>query len=116
MTRPASPQDNWQAKQLGRWMRDLAARLNWGTVTWNPPNVPGNTTVDTTLTTTDGATLTGLRPGMAVTVSPPAAINAGLVVTAWVPTDDELTVRLGNVTAGGINPASGVWSFFAVLT
>jgi hypothetical protein len=114
----ASPlESTWKDKELYVFLREIFVRgRTFGTFTWDPPNVPGTSTVDTTLTTTTVAELKGLRVGQPVFVSPPSTINAGIVFGgAWVATDDTLTIRLGNVTAGPINPASGTWAFQGVI-
>lgn len=99
------------------FLREIYSRTKFDAFTWNPPNVPGASTVDTTLTTTDAPVLEGLRVGMAIFVSPPSTLDAGLVFGgAWVAADNTLTIRLGNVTAGGINPVSGIWSFEGTVT
>lgn len=114
----ASPLDTWGAdgKQTWRFLREVWARAKFNTFTWDPPNVPANSTVDTMLTSAAVPTLDGLRVGQAVTVSPPASFNAGLVIGgAWVVTDNSLTIRLGNITGVGINAASGTWTFQGVV-
>lgn len=107
-----APQDTWLPRETWRWLRELWQRgKTFGSFTWNPPNVPANSTVTTTLTTTDAAVIEGLRAGQAVYVNAPSAIDAGLVWVAWCPADDQLSIRLANVTGGAINPASGTWTF-----
>lgn len=108
---------SWDEKDLYYFLREIYTRARtFGAFTWDPPNVPGATTVDTTLTTSTAPALKGLRAGQAVYVSPPSAINAGIVCGgAWVASDDTLTIRLGNVTAGAINPVSGTWAFQGVV-
>jgi hypothetical protein len=100
---------NWGDRELYALLSDLRARKSWVTFTWNPPNVPAASTVSTTLTIVDGD-FAGLRVGQSVSVTPPAAIDEGLVWGAYVGTNDTVTIRLGNVTALGINPASGTWT------
>jgi len=110
------PQDRWSDRETFSFLREIHTRFKHGSFTWNPPSVGANTTVDTTLTTSDAAVLEGLRAGMAVTVTPPSTLDTGLTVGgAWVATDDTLTIRLGNLTAGAINPASGTWVFMGVI-
>lgn len=104
----------WKDREINQWMRDVRERLLWVTFAWNPPNVPAASTVSTTLTTSDGD-FAGLRVGMAMSVTPPAAIDEGITWGAYVGADDTLTVRLGNPTALGINPVSGEWSVFGIL-
>lgn len=109
-------ESSWQDKELYLFLREIFVRgRTFGTFTWNPPNVPGASTVDTTLTTSTIDALKGLRAGQPVFVSPPSAIDAGIGALAWVPADDQLTIRLLNVTAGAINPASGTWAFQGVI-
>ena len=106
----------WNDRDLYKFFRDIRERFSWVSFTWNPPNIPAASTVDTTLTTSDGD-FKGLRVGQAVFVSPPSSLDAGLVVGgAWVATDDTITIRLGNVTAGGINPVSATWGAEGWLT
>ncbi len=107
--------DKVSDKEKMRWMRQVATRIRWGSFTWNAPNCPANTTTDTTLTTVATPEVDGLRVGMPVTVTPPSTLDAGLVTDAWVPADNQLTVRIGNITGGDINPASGTWAFNGIL-
>jgi hypothetical protein len=108
---------SWDKKDLFGFLREIYTRgRTFGSFTWNPPSVAAAATVDTTLTTTDADVLKGLRVGQAVYVTPPLTIDSGIVCGgAWVATDDTLTIRLGNVTAAPINPASGTWSFQGVV-
>lgn len=114
---PAPLEHSWEKRELYVFLRELYTReRTFGSFTWNAPNVPGASTVDTTLTTADADVLKGLRVGQAVYVTPPSTIDAGIVCGgAWVAADDSLTIRLGNVTAGAIDPASGTWSFQGVI-
>ncbi len=106
------PQERWSDAERAMFLREIYRRSTFSSFTWNPPNVPAASTVDTTLTTTDAAELKGLRVGQAVYVSPPSTLDAGVVYGgAWVADDNTLTIRLGNVTAGAINPVSGTWAF-----
>lgn len=50
--------------------------------------------------------------GQRVTVVPPVALNAGLVVNAFVSAADTVTVRITNVTSGAIDPAAGFYGLF----
>lgn len=121
---PAPLESTWWKKalegspprELFSFLREIFSRhRTFGTFVWNAPNVPANSTVDTTLTTATLPQLEGLRSGQPVYVSPPSAIDAGLVCGgAWAPADDQLTIRLGNLTGVGINPASGTWAFQGV--
>lgn len=110
------PQDRWSDREISAYLREIFTRLKFGSFTWNPPNVGGNTTVDTTLTTADAPQIEGVRVGMSIKVTPPPTIDAGLLLDAWVATDDEITIRLRNVTGVAINMASTSWSFHGVVT
>jgi hypothetical protein len=107
--------EKWDDRERAYWFRELGTRLKFNSFTWNAPNVGANSTVDTVLAIADAAQVDGLRVGMAIQVTPPATIDAGLIGWAWVATDNELTIRLVNTTGGGINPASGTWSFIGIL-
>jgi hypothetical protein len=48
--------------------------------------------------------------GDPVIVAPPATLEAGLAVTAFVSAADTVTIRLVNATASPIDPASGAWT------
>lgn len=47
----------------------------------------------------------GVAAGMVVTVSAPS-LEANLIATAFASDTDEITVRVGNISAGAIDPAS----------
>ena len=70
--------------------------------TINFPEIAAGATSDSS-----GITVTGAAVGDAVMVGVPAAIEAGIVVTAYVSAADTVKVRAANVTASPINPASG---------
>jgi hypothetical protein len=112
-----SPRDNtWGTSETLTFLREVHRRYGTaGSFTWDPPNVPANSTVDTTLTDATVASLSGMRAGMLVTVSPPSTINAGIMVVAWCGASSTITIRLANLTAGAINPASGDWVFSGVI-
>lgn len=116
------PRDTlWEGATLSKglfvFLRKVASHFVFGDFTWDPPNVPAASTVDTTLDVATCADLGDLRAGMTVTVTPPSTLEAGIVIgAAWVSAHQTLTVRLANVTALAINPASGTWSFEASNT
>ena len=55
----------------------------------------------------------GAKTGSPVAVSPPAALESGLVVNGRVTADDVVTIRLLNITGVSIDPVSG--SYRAVV-
>jgi len=65
-------------------------------------SLSANTTADSS-----GITVTGAAVGDVVMVAPPATIASGLVVTGYVSAADTVKVRVANVTASPIDPASG---------
>ncbi len=76
----------------------------------------GTTTVDMGSISAGGIatftiTVTGARVGQnqTVQVTPPAAIEAGLVWAGYVSSNDVVTVRVHNTTGGAVNPASATW-------
>lgn len=104
-------------RELMNWLRELAKTLNTvksGTFTWNPPNVGAGATVATTLTSATLPILAGLTAGMPVKATPPSTITAGLIVEAWVPAVDSLTIALTNVTGAPIDEPSATWGFLGV--
>jgi hypothetical protein len=110
------PLDTWDERTWASHHRDVARRPVFGSFTWDAPNLAANTTTDTTLTTALSALFDGLRTAMVVSVTPPSTLTAGVVFGgAWVATDRELTIRLGNLTGGAIDPAEATWRFFAWL-
>lgn len=103
-------------RELLDFLRVIRGRAVWGSFTWNPPNLAANTTTDTTLTTADSMHFDLLRTGMFVGITPPSTLDAGVTFGgAWVATSKQLTIRLGNLTAAPINPASATWAFLAWL-
>lgn len=111
------PSANWGESERLKWSVALAKALRWNVFTWNPPAIPATTAVDTTLSAAvDDVRLTGLRTGMPVFVTSTTILAGGLFCAgAWVPANDSLTVRLVNVTAAPIDPASATWSYFGVI-
>lgn len=94
--------------------REIVSRFRWDTITWNAPECAANTTTDTTITSATEEKLGGMRTGMIVHVTPPSTFEAGLVIGgAWCAADDSITIRIGNLTAAPINPASGDYVIFA---
>lgn len=54
-------------------------------------------------------TVTGATAGDRVILGPPSTLNAGLMVTGYVGSDNTVTIRLHNTTGGAIDPASATW-------
>ena len=111
------PQDNWVGGENSDFFREVYQRHRcFGTFTWTPPSVAAGATSDTTLTSGAYPTIRGTRAGMAIHVTPPSTITAGLHVTGcWVATDNTITVRLYNSTGGAIALASATWAFDGVI-
>lgn len=110
------PQDNWKERDTYVFLREVWTRIKADTFTWDPPNLASGVTTDTTLTSTDASQLAGLRAGMPIFVTPPSTLNSGLVVAgAWVPSDDQLTIRIYNSNGSATNPLSGTWGFGGFL-
>jgi len=107
----------WEAKQteVFYFLREIHRRFVFGSFSWDAPSVGAGASVDTTLTSVTVPELAGLRAGMAVVVTPPATIDAGLSWGALVPASDQLSIRLVNVTGGAIDPAGGTWAFQGVI-
>lgn len=92
-------------------LRQMIERVRWGTLTADLGSCAANTTTDHAFTDTDTyPVLQGLRQGQYVDVTPPDGLDDGLVYShAWCPSNDALTIRLGNLTGSPINPDSGDW-------
>lgn len=73
-------------------------------VTVNPGLIAANTTVGTSVT------VNGVGAGDTCMLGPPAAIDAGLGWSCVVTAADTVNVRIHNVSAGGITPASASWA------
>lgn len=67
------------------------------------PSIAASVCADLTVT------VESAEVGDRVIASAPAALATGLAVYAFVTADDTVTIRLCNVTAGAIDPASAVW-------
>jgi hypothetical protein len=102
-------------KELSYFFQEICTRVKFGVVTWNPDNTPANSTLTTVLSAASYPQVTGLRVGMAVKVTPPATIAAGLLVDAYVAADDTLSVLLTNVTGVDIDMASTQWPFLGIV-
>lgn len=93
--------DQWQAEHNpdGSSKRaDLTA-----TATLDFASIAAATTANLTIT------VTGAAVNDAVLLGPPATLEAGLVATGYVSAANTVTVRVANVTAGAIDPASATW-------
>lgn len=64
------------------------------------PSIAAGTSADLTVTVYNAV------PGMSVSLGLPAALETGLVANAFVSANDTVTVRLTNITASAIDPAS----------
>lgn len=64
-------------------------------------SIAANTTSELTVSVPGATTANGR-----VSVTPANGIEAGLVVTGYVSAANTVTVRVGNVTVGAINPAA----------
>lgn len=71
--------------------------------TLNFPSIPAHTTAELTLA------VTGATVGQAVFAYPNGTPESGLMWSAFVSTADTVTVRMANITAAAIDPASLGW-------
>lgn len=96
----------------GRWKRYGRAQEGQrdGVLTaYAPGAIAANTTTAVT------ATIPGAAVGDKITVTPPATLNAGLMVGhATITAPTTATIRIGNFTAGIITPTGADWTY--VLT
>jgi hypothetical protein len=97
------------------WLQsDNTGAMSWrpvfyGTVSVDPPNIGGNASNAFTVT------ITGVEPGDLVFLTPPSDIEGGLVFQgANVTAANTVTIRMRNVTGGGINGAPRTWSYMVI--
>lgn len=85
---------------MSAWRPALAKPVKaWARVNFDPPGLAANSTANYTFT------VRGAQTSDTVLVIP-RSLEAGLVVShAWVSAKDTVSVRIGNVTTGIINPA-----------
>lgn len=74
-----------------------------GTATLDFPGILTATSAELTIT------VPGAAVGDAVALAPPATLTTGLVWSGRVTAANTVTVRLANVTAATIDPASATW-------
>lgn len=84
-------------------MYESSKRATVATLTVDAGSVAAASTLDVTATLA-GVTLLGQETPVVVVSAP--SLEAGLCATAFVSAEDEITIRLCNVTAGAIDPAS----------
>jgi len=97
------------------WLQsDNTGAMSWrpvlyGTVSVDPPNINANTSATFTVT------ITGVQPGDLVFLTPPSSIEGELVFQgANVTAANTVTIRMRNVTGGGINGAPRTWSYMVI--
>lgn len=81
-----------------------------GTLTVDPASLGAAARAGTTVA------LVGVRPGDIVYLEPPAALEAGLVLSGVVAGTDQITIYLTNYTAGAVDGASRSWSYVVIKT
>lgn len=87
--------------------RTTCGGVFYRTATFDPASVATITTAEQDVTVLDVR-----ATDIVLSVSPPAALNAGLgVVGARVKSANTITVRLINTTAAAIDAGSGTWTF-----
>lgn len=86
-------------------------RLTEAGITLAPGLIAAGTSVDLA-----GVVLTGCAGGdfVILTPNPIAALEAGIVISAFVTAANTLTVRFSNVSAGGVTPASRQYDVCAI--
>jgi hypothetical protein len=97
--------DNWSAS-WAEWFTQVWSGLSGWKRTWNKAvtydfaNVPANSQITGTT-----ATITGVRSGDAVLVTP-ASDTAGIIFTGVVTANDTVTLYAKNFTMAGVDPPS----------
>lgn len=95
------PYERPDARMGGSAYYEVSASLNFGAIA-------AQTSADLTIAAPTGVTF---REDAPVVVSPPQALNAGLIAHGFV-TDGgaSVTVRVTNATAGSLDPAAGTFT------
>ena len=91
-----------QAIAAQRTAFTATASLTWG-------SIAAGASATQTVTVTGAAINDRVLPGL-----PAAGVNAGLIPQAWVSSANTVTIRLTNITASPITPASGAAANYAV--
>lgn len=86
----------------------FGSKVKTGTAALNYAEIAAQTAT-AIATETLTVAVTGAAVGDSVAVGPPAALEAGLIWHAWVSAADTVSIRVGNITAAPINPASATW-------
>ncbi len=89
---------------IGGWMAQAAKGVMMRIPTLDFPSVAAAGVQDLTVTVLNAVV------GNPVGITPPTALDAGLVASAWVSANDTVTIRLTNVTGSSIDPAAGRWT------
>lgn len=83
--------------------------IRTGTVTWDPASVGAATAVEQNIAFASAAV------GDIFILTPPAALNDGLIVgTGYCRTAGQITITIGNCTAGSLDAASGSWGYLQI--
>ncbi|SRR6266404_2237641 len=109
------PRDTWSEREKGNFSREIWSRIHFADVQWTPAAVPASTAMDTLFY--DGSpdvstkAAVGLRVSMEVHPTPPAALPAGVVAEAACLVNDQLTIRISNLSGVPVTPPAGLWAF-----
>lgn len=104
-----------QPRELAYFFQEICQRVKFDVFTWDPPSVAASTTTATVIDAATYPEVTGCRVGMAIKVIPPSTFPAGMVLDAYVATDDSITVVLTNFTAAPIDIGSTDWPFMGIV-
>lgn len=99
--RECTTTNNWTTVATGGGSSSVAGRYS---AALNFPAIPDFGCSDLTFTAT------GVTSAAPLAVSPPAALETGLVAAAWVSAADTVRVRLCNVSGATVDPASGTFA------
>ena len=90
-------------------IQESEKRAIWFTQTLDIGSIAAATTLDVDITELN------VPAGAAVVPVPPATLEANVIVAgAWADADGSVKLRVGNPTAGAIDPASADWSFAVI--
>jgi hypothetical protein len=113
------PRDTWSDREKGNFAREIWSRIRFASVTFTPAAVTSMTATTYLIAQSGGdvvsSVVVGLRKGMAISATWPAAPSAGLVLDCWCDLDDTLKIRFSNFSGVNLTPLAGAYAFCGMV-
>lgn len=100
------------ANDTRTWAAEFTRRARWGTFTYDFASCNAATGYCVVLGKDQAPAVVGLRPGMAIVLTPPWSWPNGLTIDVAAG-QDKIAIWIANVTAAPVNAGSGTFSFLA---